>query len=149
MSDKPRLYQLKIITSSHSTVQVSLTAWMFSSVLGNTIKEGEIPYFENKCKASPTCQAPENFLFHSLTCISQIFVPNLPKCSKPRYIKTEVLRVHQKLWTLLVGYLLSGIRILVYSCTGCGNSKVYLCLKDNRSSFSWVSLKSEANDARL
>ena len=86
MSDKPRLYQLKIITSSHSTVQVSLTAWMFSSVWENTIKEGEIPYFENKYKASPTYQARENFLFHSLTCISQIFVPNLPKCSKPRYL---------------------------------------------------------------
>ena len=44
MSEKPRLHQLKvIITSFHtSTIQASLTAWMFSSVLGNTIKEGEI-----------------------------------------------------------------------------------------------------------
>ena len=58
MSDKPRLHQLKIITSSRSsTVQASLTAWMFSFVRGNTIKEGEIPYVENKCKASPTYQA--------------------------------------------------------------------------------------------
>ena len=58
MSDKPRLHQLKIITSSRSsTVQASLTAWMFSSVQGNTIKEGEIPYVENKYKTLPTYQA--------------------------------------------------------------------------------------------
>ena len=57
MSDKPRLHQLKIITSSRSTVQASLTAWMFSSLQGNTIKEGGIPYVENKYKASPTYQA--------------------------------------------------------------------------------------------
>ena len=40
--DKPWL-QLKIITSSRSTLQTSLTAWMFSSVWGNAIKEGETP----------------------------------------------------------------------------------------------------------
>ena len=41
MSDKPRLHQLNIITSSRSsTWQASLTAWIFSFV-GNTIKEGE------------------------------------------------------------------------------------------------------------
>ena len=58
LSDKPRLHQLKIITSSRSsTVQASLTAWMFSSVQGNTIKEGEIPYVKNKYKTSPTYQA--------------------------------------------------------------------------------------------
>ena len=40
--DKPRLHQLKIITSSRiSTAQASLTAWMFSTVRENTIKEGE------------------------------------------------------------------------------------------------------------
>ena len=54
MSDKPRLHQLKIITSSRSsTVQASLTAWMLSSVRGNTIKEEEKPYVENKYKTSP------------------------------------------------------------------------------------------------
>ena len=53
------------------------------------------------------------------------------------------LRVPQKVQTKLVQFLLSGICILVYSCTGCGTSKMYLCLEDNRSSFSRVSLKSE------
>ena len=48
---------------------------------------------------------------------------------------------------MLVLYLLSGIRILVYSCTGCSTSKIYLCIEDNRASFSWVSLKSEFKDA--
>ena len=46
------------MTSSRSSkVQASLTAGMFSSVWGNTIKEGEIPYVENKYKISPTYQA--------------------------------------------------------------------------------------------
>ena len=58
MSDKSRLHQQKIITSCRSsTVQASLTAWMFSSVWGNTIKEGEKPYVENKYKTSPTYKA--------------------------------------------------------------------------------------------
>ena len=148
MSDKPRLHRLKFITSSRSAVQPSLTTWMFSSIQGNTIKEGEIPYVENKYKASPTYLARENFLFHSLTCISQIFVLNLPKWSKPRYLIAEVCWVTQKVQTVLVQYLLLGIRILVYSCRGCRTSKIYFCLKDNRSSFSWVSLKSQTKDAR-
>ena len=77
-----------------------------------------------------------------------MFVPNLSKWSKPRYRKAEVLLVPQKVRTMLVRYILSGIRILVYSCTGCAISKIYLCLKDNRSSFSRVSLKSETKDPR-
>ena len=113
LNDKPRLHQLNIITSSRGTVRASLTAWMFSSVRGNTIKEVEILYVENKCKASPTYQACWNFLFHSLTWIFQIYVPNLLKWSKPRYFKAEVLRVSQKVRTVLVRYLLWGIHILV------------------------------------
>ena len=148
MSDKPRLHQLKIITSSRSAVQPSLTSWMFSSVRENTVKEGEIPYVENKYKASPTYLARWNFLFHSLTCISQIFVSNLPRWSKPRYHKAEVCWVTQKVQTVLVRYLLLGIRMLVYSCRGCRTSKIYLCLEDSRSSFSWVSLKSKTKDTR-
>ena len=54
MSDKPQLHQRKIITVFRSTVQASLTTWMFSSVRGNTIKEAEIAYVENKYKASAT-----------------------------------------------------------------------------------------------
>ena len=51
MSDKPRLHQLKVTTSSHSsTVQASLTAWMYSSVRGNSIKKGEIPMLRTKTK---------------------------------------------------------------------------------------------------
>ena len=97
MSDKPRLHQLKIITSSRSsTVQASLTAWMFSSVRGNTIKEGEIPYVENKYKTSPSYQAWQNFLFHSLTCISQIFVPDLLKWSKPSTSKLRYSKYLKK-----------------------------------------------------
>ena len=55
MSGKSQLHQLNVITSSRSsTVQAFLTAWIFSFVRGNTIKEGEIPYVENKYKTLPT-----------------------------------------------------------------------------------------------
>ena len=54
ISDKLQLRQLKITTSSRSKVQASLTAWMFSSVRGNTIKDGEMPYLY---KASPAYKA--------------------------------------------------------------------------------------------
>ena len=59
MSDKPRLRQLNIVTSSRSStvVQPSLTAWMFSIVQENNIKEGEIPYIERKYKTSLIYQA--------------------------------------------------------------------------------------------
>ena len=40
------------------------------------------------------------------------------------------LRVPQKVQTKLVQFLLSGICILVYSCTGCGTSKIFLCLEE-------------------
>ena len=58
MSDKPhQLHQLKITTSPRSnTVQAFLTAQMFSSVGGNTIKEGGMSYVKNQYKTSPTYQ---------------------------------------------------------------------------------------------
>ena len=62
------------------------------------------------------------------------------------YLKTEAPQLPQKVQTLLVWYFLLEICIIVYSCTGYGTSKVYLCLEDNRSSFSRVSLKSETMD---
>ena len=45
----------------------------------------------------------------------------------------------QKIRVVLVLYLFSKIFILLCSCTGCGTSKICLYLKDNRSSFSWLS----------
>ena len=45
--------------------------WKYHQGRGNTL------CWENKYKASPTYQAHYNFLFHSVTCISQIFVPKL------------------------------------------------------------------------
>ena len=49
---------------------------------------------------------------------------------------------------MLVWYLLLGIHIIVYSCTGCSTSKICLCLEDNRLSFSRMSLKSENTGTR-
>lgn len=63
-------------------------------------------------------------------------------------LQRGTLRVPQKIQTVLVWYLLLRIRILVYSWTGYGISKMYLCLKDNRSLFFGVSLKCKTKDAR-
>ena len=63
-------------------------------------------------------------------------------------LQRDTLQVPQKIQTVLVWYLLLRIRILVYSWTGCGISKMYLCLKDNRSLFFGVSLKFKTKDAR-
>ena len=52
-----------------------------------------------------------------------------------------ILHLPQIVRAVLVKYLLPGIHILVYSCTECSTSKIYLCLEDNMSSFSRVSLK--------
>ena len=76
-------------------------------------------------------------LLYSYTCIPQIFMRYLPKWSKPRYFKAEALQVHWKARTVLVWYLLLGIR------TRCSTSKIYSYLEDNRSSFFRVNLKSE------
>ena len=72
----------------------------------------------------------------------------LPKWSKPRYLKTKSIQVPQKVAAVLVKHLLLGICILVHFCTGCGTSKIYLCLEDSRSSFSQMSLKSKTKEAR-
>ena len=66
---------------------------------------------------------------HSFSCIPQIFVPYLPKWSKPRYFKAEALQVPQKVSTVLVWYFLLGTHISVYSCTGCGTSK-FICFSE-------------------
>ena len=51
MSDKPPLHQLNIITSSRSsTVQASLTAWMFSSVRGIPSRKGKYPMLRTNTK---------------------------------------------------------------------------------------------------
>ena len=117
-------------------------------------KEGEIPIRKGKYPVPRTNTKPhelikhaKNFLLYSFTCIPQFFVHHLPKWSKLSYLKAEAFQVPQKLWTELVWYLLLGIRTSVYSCTVCGTSKIYLCLEDNRSSLSRVSLKSETKDA--
>ena len=52
-------------------------------VRGNTIMEGEITYAENKCKTHQLIRHAK--IFYSIVSIgiSQIFVPNLPKWSRP------------------------------------------------------------------
>ena len=52
-----------------------------------------------------------------------------------------ILHLPQIVRAVLVKYLLPWIHILVYSCTECSTSKIYLCLEDNMSSFSRVSSK--------
>ena len=149
---KPRLHQLKIMTSTHSTVPTSFTDCLNLSIhtgkyhqgRGNTLCWEQMQTLTN---LSSTLEFLIRFLIQSHL-FSQIFMQYLTKWSKSIYLKAEALRIPQKVRTVLVWYLLLWIRILVYSCTGCGTSKMYLCLEDNRSSLSWVSLKSEIKDAR-
>ena len=60
--------------------------------------------------------------------------------------RNDLNRLPQMLQTVLVRYLFSEICILVYSYTGCGTSKICLCLENNRLLFSRVGLKSETKD---
>ena len=147
MSDKPRLNQLKIISSSpSSTVKAYLTAWMFSSVRKNTTKEGEIPYVENtkpqqlikpsKISYSITSLVFRKFLYRTyrngLNQGTQSWgTPSTAKSANPV--------------SLIPFVAISHITILLQ---GCGTSKIYLCLEDNKSSFSWVSSKCETKDER-
>ena len=60
---------------------------------------------------------------------------------------TSRLRYLESSETVLVWYLLLGIHTIVYSCTECGKSRIYLGFEDNRSSFFWENLKSKNTDA--
>ena len=50
MSNKPRLHQLKIITSTRSTVQASLTAWIFPSVGERPSRKGKYTMLRTNTK---------------------------------------------------------------------------------------------------
>ena len=50
ISDKPRLHQLKIITSPRSTVQTSLTAWMFHPYGEIPSRKGKYPMLRKNTK---------------------------------------------------------------------------------------------------
>ena len=65
MSDKPRLHQLKIITSTRSTVQASLTVWIFPAVRGR-----------GKCSVLRTNKKPYQLIKHakiSYSIVSLVF----------------------------------------------------------------------------
>ena len=116
---------------------------------GSFHPSGEIPSRKAKYPVLRTNTKPHQLIKHIKISNQyshlyfQIFVRYMPKRSKPRYLKVEPLQVPQEVRTMLVWYLLSGIRILVYSCTDCSTSKFYISLKENKSSFSLVSLKSK------
>ena len=112
-------------------------------------KRGKCPVLRTYAKSHQFNQEHENFLLHNLiTFVPQILVPYLQKWSKPWNHKAEASDIFKKVRAMLVLYLLLGIRILVYSCTVCGISNIHLCLEDNRSSFSRVSLKPKTKDVR-
>ena len=71
VSDKPRLHQQKIITSCRSIVQATLTAEMFSSPPGNTIKEGEIPYLE-RTNAEPHQLIKHAKIYYSIASLASL-----------------------------------------------------------------------------
>ena len=145
MSGKPWLGQLKVITADTRGTSFSKSfRWC---------KEGE--YQQERGNTRWTNAKPQQLINHTKIPYS---VALLLFCKfscvtswnglQPRYLNAEALQVPQKVRILLVWYLLSVICILVYSSTGCGTLKIYLCLEDNRSSFFRVSLKSEIKDVR-
>ena len=101
--------------------------------------DGEIPSRMGKYPMLRTNTKPNQLITHakiysivSLVYISRIFVPNLPKYSKPSASRLRYSEyIPQKVRTVLVRYLLSEICILVYSWTGCLTSKIYyICITD-------------------
>ena len=145
MSDKPRLHQLNIITSSRSsTVQASLTAWIFSFVRGNTIKEEKYPMLRTNTK-------PHQLIKHakiSYSIVSLVFrkflyrtYRNCLKWVPQRWSTVSTSKSTNDVssipfvWNLHFSILLHRVRYLEN-----------LCLEDNRSLFSRVGLKSETKD---
>ena len=146
MSQKAQLYQLKIALLVQYKLFWCLNLYIHTGTChqgrGNTM------CCEQRQSVTNLLLSRLKLLFRSLTFISQIFVRYLRKWSKPKYLKAEALQVPQKIQTMLVWYHLYRIRILLYSCTGCGTSKIYFGLENNNSLFSRRSLKSETKDTR-
>ena len=99
ISDKPRLHQLNIITSSRcSTVQASLTAWILSFVWGNTIKKGKYPVLRTNTKPhQPIKLAKISYSIVSLVfrkCSYRTYQWSKPGASKLRY--SEYLKKYKK-----------------------------------------------------
>ena len=135
MSDKPRLHQLNIITSSSPWLP-EVFHWY-----------GEIPSRKGKWPMLRTNTKPHQVIKHakiSYSIVSLVFCEfrtELTEMVETDCFKAEVFQVSQKVRTVLVRYLLSGIGIFIYPCTRYSTSKIYLCLEDNRSSFSRLSLQ--------
>ena len=133
LSDKPRLHQLKILLLLVVQDQILWLSHSFNPY-------GEIPSSKGKHPVLRTNTKPHQLIKHphiSYSIVSLAF--RRFSCSTYRiglrYLKAEAFQVlTQNIQTMLVWYLLSGICISVYSCTGCSTSKIYLCLGDNRSS---------------
>ena len=146
MSEKPRLHQLKVITSSHSrTVQASLTAWVVSSVRGNFIKEGKTPLRTNT--------KPHQLIKHVK--ISYSIVSLAFHRFSYRTYRNGLNQVPQSWGTPSISK--STIRVSSIHFVGNPHFSILLhrvwylknlFVSKNRSSFSRVSLKSETKNAR-
>ena len=126
MSDKPRLHQLKMITSTCKTVQASLAVWFFPSVQGNTIKEGKYSVLRTNTKPHQLIKYAKisysiaSLVFHKF---SYGTYRNGLNQGTSKLRKAEELRLPQKVRIVLVWYHLSESRILVHSCAGRSTSK--------------------------
>ena len=107
---------------------------------------GKIPSTKGKHPKLRKNTNPQQLIKH--TKISHSIVSLVFRKFLYRTYRNGLNRVTQEVWAVLVRYLLLGIRILVHSCTVCGTSKTCLCLENNRSSFFWMSIKSETKDTR-
>ena len=111
-------------------------------------RKGKYSALRRYAKFHQLNQTHWNVVTYSFPGFPYLFEQYLPKWSTLRYLKADEFDLSQKVRTVLVWYLLLGIRILVYPCTECGTSIIHFCLEDNTSSFSWMSLKSETTEAR-
>ena len=144
MSGKPRRHQLNI-TSSRSTVQASLTVWMFSS----------IPTRKGKYRILRANTKPHQLIKHAKISYSISFASHFHSHFYFANFRTEptemVWTEVPQNWCVSTNNSKSTNRenphfsVLMHRVR---TSKIYLCLEDNRSSFSRVSLKSETKDAR-
>ena len=157
MRGKPPLHQLKIITSTRSTVQASLAIWIFPAVRENTIKEGKISCVttttSNHYKASPTCQHAK-ILYSIVSLVFRKFLCNtyqngLNRVPQSWGTPSTLKSTNRVSLILVVGNL--NLRILLHRVRYLKNLMWCLennrwCLENNRSSFFWESLKSETKD---
>ena len=150
MNDKPRLHQLKIITSSRNTVQASLTVWLhecFHLYWETPSRRGKYPILR-------TNSNPRQLIKHAKISYS-IASPVFPKFSYRTY-RNGLHQVSQSWGIPSTSKSPNGVSSIHFVenlhfsllLHRVWYLKKTFCLEDNRLSFSWVISKSKTKEAR-